>query len=325
MPFVRAAAARALGQIGGESAAAALLEVARHDEFDPAAEAGRALARIDPGAGARPRRRSPTQGRTCVRRRTGWPCEPGARRHWSRSPCVSFVYFVILDVLYLLLTGLAWNDLRRTVWRRRYLGLDEAFASPLTPGISVLVPAYNEEAGIVESVRSLLALRYPRHEVIVVNDGSTDGTIAALIAAFDMVPVRQALREGIPTARIRAAYASRRHPEPAGAGQGERRTFRRHQRGGQRRPAPLRLHDRRGLPARARRAPAHRQAAAGRPRVGGRGRRDRPGGQRLSDRPRTGRGRCGSATAGWRPSRPWSTSARSWSPASAGVACRPWG
>ena len=125
----------------------------------------------------------------------------------------SFVYFVIVDVLYLLLTGLAWNDLRRTMWRRRYLGLDEAFASPLTPGISVLVPAFNEEAGIVESVRSLLALRYPQHEVIVVNDGSTDGTVAALVAEFDLVPVRQALREGIPTARIRTAYASRRHPE----------------------------------------------------------------------------------------------------------------
>ena len=118
----------------------------------------------------------------------------------------SFVYFVIIDVLYLLLTGLAWNDLRGTIWRRRYLGLDEAFASPLTPGISVLVPAFNEEAGIVESVRSLLALRYPQHEVIVVNDGSNDGTITALVAAFDLVPVRQALREGIPTARIRAAF-----------------------------------------------------------------------------------------------------------------------
>ena len=125
----------------------------------------------------------------------------------------SFVYFVIIDVLYLLLTGLAWNDLRGTIWRRRYLGLDEAFASPLTPGISVLVPAFNEEAGIVESVRSLLALRYPQHEVIVVNDGSNDGTITALVAAFDLVPVRQALREGIPTARIRAAYASRSHPD----------------------------------------------------------------------------------------------------------------
>ncbi|WP_034623209.1 glycosyltransferase [Cellulomonas sp. URHE0023] len=125
---------------------------------------------------------------------------------------VSFVYFVALDILYLLLTGLAWNDLRQSLWRRRYLGLDEAFASPLTPGISLLIPAYNEEAGIVESVRSLLALRYPKHEVVVVNDGSTDGTIAALVKAFDMVPVRQAVREGIATATIRVAYASRPHP-----------------------------------------------------------------------------------------------------------------
>jgi cellulose synthase/poly-beta-1,6-N-acetylglucosamine synthase-like glycosyltransferase len=125
---------------------------------------------------------------------------------------VSFIYFVALDILYLLLTGLAWNELRRTLWRRRYLGLDEAFASPLTPGISLLIPAYNEEAGIVESVRSLLALRYPRHEVVVVNDGSKDDTIGALVKAFDMVPVRQAVREGIATANIRVAYASRRHP-----------------------------------------------------------------------------------------------------------------
>jgi cellulose synthase/poly-beta-1,6-N-acetylglucosamine synthase-like glycosyltransferase len=126
---------------------------------------------------------------------------------------VSFVYFVLLDLLYLLLTVLAWNDLRRTIWRRRYLALDEVFASPLTPGISLLVPAYNEEAGIVESVQSLLALRYPRHEVVVVNDGSQDGTIAVLVDAFDLVPVRQAVREGIPTARITAAYASRTHPD----------------------------------------------------------------------------------------------------------------
>lgn len=125
----------------------------------------------------------------------------------------SFVYFVLLDLLYLTLSALACLDLRGQSWRRAYLGLDEVFASPLTPGISVLVPAFDEEMGIVESVRSLLALRYPRHEVVVVNDGSRDGTMDALVRAFDLVPVRQALRDGIPTARIRAAYASRRYPD----------------------------------------------------------------------------------------------------------------
>ena len=126
---------------------------------------------------------------------------------------VSFVYFALLDGLYLLLTAIAWVDLRRDIWRRRYFGLEEIFASPLTPGISVIVPAFNEEAVIVESVRSLLGLRYPRHEVVVVNDGSSDGTVQVMADAFDLRPVRQAMRDGIATAHVRAAYVSRRNPD----------------------------------------------------------------------------------------------------------------
>jgi cellulose synthase/poly-beta-1,6-N-acetylglucosamine synthase-like glycosyltransferase len=124
---------------------------------------------------------------------------------------VAFVYFVVLNGLYLFLTAVAWQDMGSEVRARRYLALDEVFRSPLTPGISVLVPAFNEEAVIVESVRSLLALRYPAHEVVVVSDGSSDGTIDALKAAFDLAPVRKAVRDGIPTAAIRKAYVSRRN------------------------------------------------------------------------------------------------------------------
>jgi cellulose synthase/poly-beta-1,6-N-acetylglucosamine synthase-like glycosyltransferase len=123
---------------------------------------------------------------------------------------VAFVYFVVLNGLYLFLTAVAWQDMGSEVRARRYLALDEVLRSPLTPGISVLVPAFNEEAVIVESVRSLLGLRYPAHEVVV-SDGSSDGTIDALEAAFDLAPVRKAVRDGIPTAAIRKAYVSRRN------------------------------------------------------------------------------------------------------------------
>ena len=124
---------------------------------------------------------------------------------------LAFVYFTFLNGMYLLLTVLAWRPITAEAHARRYLGLADIFASPLTPGISVLVPAFNEEAVIVESVRSLLGLRYPRHEVIVVNDGSTDRTVDVLRTAFELAPVRLALRDGIETARVRGAYVSRRH------------------------------------------------------------------------------------------------------------------
>ena len=122
----------------------------------------------------------------------------------------AFIYYAVLNGLYLVLTVLAWAGMTDDVRARRYVALDEVFRSPLTPGISVLVPAFNEQAVIVESVRSLLALRYPRHEIVVVSDGSTDGTIDVLKQAFNLAPGRKALRTGVPTAAVRGTYVSRR-------------------------------------------------------------------------------------------------------------------
>lgn len=48
------------------------------------------------------------------------------------------------------------------------------------PFVTVLVPAFNEEAVIARSVDAMLRLDYPAFEVLVVDDGSTDGTLAAL-------------------------------------------------------------------------------------------------------------------------------------------------
>ena len=61
--------------------------------------------------------------------------------------------------------------------------------SRFAPGVSILVPAYNESGGLADAVRSLLALDYPEFEVIVVNDGSTDDTLDRLVDALELVPV----------------------------------------------------------------------------------------------------------------------------------------
>jgi cellulose synthase/poly-beta-1,6-N-acetylglucosamine synthase-like glycosyltransferase len=126
---------------------------------------------------------------------------------------LAFGYFAVLSVVYVVFTTVAWRAVVRYRRARSYSAVEEAFASPLTPPISILLPACNEQSGIVESVRSLLALRYPEYEVIVVNDGSTDATLSELAAAFELLPARKAFRNGLPSARVRATYASRRHPE----------------------------------------------------------------------------------------------------------------
>ena len=74
--------------------------------------------------------------------------------------------------------------------------------------ISILVPAHNEEKTVVESVRALLKLRYPEHEVLVVNDGSTDKTMKRLRTAFALEAVPIDIRLDLPCKPIRATYRS---------------------------------------------------------------------------------------------------------------------
>jgi cellulose synthase/poly-beta-1,6-N-acetylglucosamine synthase-like glycosyltransferase len=78
--------------------------------------------------------------------------------------------------------------------------------------ISVIAPAFNEELSIVESVKALLALEYPEHEVIVVNDGSSDKTLATLITNFHMVKTNRQQIAALQTTELFGAYKSKTHP-----------------------------------------------------------------------------------------------------------------
>lgn len=72
--------------------------------------------------------------------------------------------------------------------------------------VSIIVPAYNEEVTVVETVRSLLALDYKSYEILVVDDGSKDDTAAVLIDAFNMKLIRRPIRRQLPCQPEREIY-----------------------------------------------------------------------------------------------------------------------
>ncbi len=121
-------------------------------------------------------------------------------------------YFLLMNAGYLGLNLLALLALRRRNHELILAQLPQVFSGHELP-ISILVPAYNEEATIRGSVRSLLQLSYPEYEVVVINDGSTDGTLDALIAEFGLEPFPEAYYGQIPTQALRGVWRSKRYPQ----------------------------------------------------------------------------------------------------------------
>ncbi len=80
-----------------------------------------------------------------------------------------------------------WRRIR--IARKKKKGELPANYQPL---VSVVIPAWNEEVGIVKSVKSLLENDYPNLEIIVVNDGSTDRTEEKLLEYLHQLPHEKA-------------------------------------------------------------------------------------------------------------------------------------
>ncbi|HEX7820609.1 MAG TPA: glycosyltransferase [Sphingobium sp.] len=90
---------------------------------------------------------------------------------------LSWIFYIAISLgiaRAVLMTVLAW------VQSRRRRGEPPHYQ----PSVSIIIPAYNEERVIEESVRRVLASDYPDLRVIVADDGSKDGTSAVVARAF---------------------------------------------------------------------------------------------------------------------------------------------
>ena len=122
------------------------------------------------------------------------------------------IYFVIVNTFYLVLLVSAATEMRDHLRRTRAETRSRLLNSRVAPSITVLAPAYNEEATVIESVRSLLTLHYPRLEVLLINDGSKDATLDVLIHEFRLRRIFVAGDYLLPTQPVRGVYRSALHP-----------------------------------------------------------------------------------------------------------------
>lgn len=122
-------------------------------------------------------------------------------------------YSIAVNASYLLLLALSLLALNKQVkyWRFKKNAL--LFRPRILPGISILAPAYNEEASILDSVNSLLSLHYPNYEIILINDGSSDNTLNQLIQHFQLEKIERFVPRRLQTRPVRGIYANRNIPK----------------------------------------------------------------------------------------------------------------
>jgi len=118
------------------------------------------------------------------------------------------VYMVIVISFYSVILMISFFQLRKEYQLDRVQAYEDYADEFYTKPVSIIVPAYNEEAGIIQSVRSLLSVDYPTYEVIVVNDGSTDQTLAKVIEHYDMKEIKKVVRRQVDTKPIGRIYQS---------------------------------------------------------------------------------------------------------------------
>ena len=115
-------------------------------------------------------------------------------------------YFFLGNGFYTVLLLLSLRATSIHVRRLTYQGLDALRKSPLTPPVTIIIPAWNEAGVITHAVASALQADYPQLQIIVVDDGSTDLTLDRLIENFQLVEIDGTYHPTLPTAPLRAFY-----------------------------------------------------------------------------------------------------------------------
>jgi cellulose synthase/poly-beta-1,6-N-acetylglucosamine synthase-like glycosyltransferase len=117
---------------------------------------------------------------------------------------LSFVYIIQIVISYFVIRQN--NEKKIAKDHKHYINSDN-----LLP-ISIIVPAFNEEENIIENIYWMLNIEYPEHEVIIINDGSTDNTHSKIVAGYKLKQINPPIKISLKTKQIRAVYFNPQYP-----------------------------------------------------------------------------------------------------------------
>ncbi len=119
-----------------------------------------------------------------------------------------FFYSTVLMLVYTIIGILSIGETFKHLRRNKFTDFNLLASSPIAPSVSIIAPAFNEGATIIENVRSLLSIYYSNLEVIIINDGSSDDTLQQLIDTYSLQSSTGFVKTPIATKRIKTIYRS---------------------------------------------------------------------------------------------------------------------
>lgn len=119
------------------------------------------------------------------------------------------IYSVSLLLSYIFIGIYSIGETRKYLRKSSFTDYNLLASSNYSPSVSILAPAYNEGANIIENVRSLLSIHYNQLELIVINDGSKDDSMEKMIKAYDLEVVDYLYNVSIPAKQVKGIYKSR--------------------------------------------------------------------------------------------------------------------
>lgn len=122
------------------------------------------------------------------------------------------IYFIIVNTSYTAFIIITLKYMYETVFASTNLSDRVMFSDDTYTPISIIVPAYDEELTIEANIHSLLSLHYPEFEIIVVNDGSTDGTLEKIKQAYNLIKFESPINNRLKHNTIKDLYISSDYP-----------------------------------------------------------------------------------------------------------------